>query len=205
MNFINMLLQWWRSQPPTFPEEKPCTGLGEPGTPGTFPVAIWEGHDPVITDSFERPGPGAKRNGKGHWGGDIALRRPKSGKVRRPEYVKHFFCPNDKVPALNVFPGIVKSVKNSKKHGRVVKVAHGTRHISVHRHLSRTDVVAGQVVAEGTALGILGHAPSAGDKGFNHDHFEIWDMTLPGPKNSRAAHAVDPGPWLKHWTKRTKD
>lgn len=172
--------------------------LGEPGGYGVLPIRSYNGLKVVESDGFAWPGLGAKRRGKGHIGSDYMLRRKKSGRVRRPGFVKHFTCPTGKVEAINVRPGVVWSVRRSERNGWTVKIMHGNRYMTVHRHLASTVVKAGQCVCMATPLGIVGHAPSAGKRGINHDHFEIWDWSKPGNK-SRLVKSVDPSPWLKGW------
>ncbi len=172
--------------------------LGKPGTDGVWPM---RGLKVVETDGFQRPGPGAKRNGRGHLGGDFMERRDESGDFDRPEYTRHFYCPTGTAEAIAPAHGKVWSVRFSAKNGWVVKLSHGYPHLTVYRHLARVDVVAGQEVCMAETLGIIGHAPSAGKHGVNHLHAELWDMTLPGPKNSRRAHSIDVAPWLRHWRK----
>lgn len=182
-------------------------GLGAPGSAGVWPVKTYRGPNglrsiwPSVSDGFERPGPDAKRNGKGHLGVDVMFRRTESGDFDRPEYTRHFFCPSDVVEAVAVAPGKVWSVQHDNRNGGVVKISHGSKHLTVYRHLARMDVKAGQLVRPGDVLGIVGHAPSAGTKGINHLHFEIWDTSIPGP-NTRLNRSVDPEPWLRWWDRR---
>ena len=90
-------------------------------------------------------------------------------------------------------------MRRSPKNGWVVKVMHGNRYMTVHRHLASVAVKDGQEVCMAECIGIVGHAPSAGKRGVNHDHFEIWDWSKRGP-NSRLAKSVDPQPWIDGWT-----
>ena len=154
----------------------------------------------VETDGFERPGPDAKRNGRGHLGGDFMFRRAESGGFSRPEYTRHFFCPTGGAEAIAPVDGRVWSVRHSANNGWVVKLSHGYPYLTAYRHLARVDVDAGQEVKMGQTLGIIGHAPIAKKRGVNHLHFEIWDFSRPGPRN-RIVKVVDHGPWLKGWRK----
>lgn len=173
------------------------SSLGEPGDFGYLPIRGYKDFKVVVSDGFAWPGPGAKRNGKGHLGNDFMLRRHKSGGVLKPDYVRHFWCPSNTIEAISPCPGTVLSVKLSVRNGWVVKVSHG-RHMTVHRHLSKTCVSPGQEIEAGQAVGIVGHAPSAGKNGINHNHFEIWDLSKPG-KMTRLNKSIDPGPYVKGW------
>lgn len=144
---------------------------------------------PVVSDPFGL----RKRGGRGHLGIDIAYRRKVSGVADLPRLTKHFICFGQEwIVACE--SGKVLSVMLSKKNGWVVKINHG-RYISVYRHLSSVQSVQG-VIEKGAKIGVVGFAPAAGKNGFFHLHFEIWDMSLPGPKNSRRHHAIDPEPFL---------
>ena len=127
------------------------------------------------------------------------FRRKKSGDFLLPEYTRHFFCPSDKVVAQNVFPGRVWSARFDKNHGWAVKIDHGGNHLTVHRHLSEVVVKKGDDLVMGQTIGFVGHAPSAGRNGVNHNHFEIWDTSRKGKKSSRARMAIDPKPWMDNW------
>ena len=143
----------------------------------------------VISDPFGTQ----KRGGRGHFGIDIAYRRHISGVADLPQLTRHYIC-SGLEHILACENGEVLSIIRSKRNGWVIKIDHG-RYISVYRHLSSVQSVSG-VIEKGTKIGIIGFAPSAGNSGFFHLHFEIWDMSLPGPKNSRRHHAIDPEPFL---------
>lgn len=166
---------------------------------GVWPVRSLDGFPPVISDGFQRPGPGAKRGGKGHLGHDVMFRRPEKGAFDRPDYTPHFFCPSGKAEAINVVKGIVGIVKQSLTQGWWVEVKHG-RYMSVHRHLAHVCVEGGELIEAGHTLGIVGHAPRAGKKGINHDHWEMWDMLRPGPRR-RAYKIIDASRFLRRWKK----
>ena len=181
------------------PRKKPeIGGLGAPGgRGGVWPVAILHsGAKPVISDGFGLE----KRGGRGHLGVDIMFRRPRKGLESRPDQTRWYECPTGEVWAIACAPGKIWSIKDSPKNGGVVKISHGFPHLAVYRHLAETFVVPGQEVIPGTILGIVGHAPSAGKRGINHLHFEIWDVSQHG-KRSRRNLAIDPEPWLVHWDK----
>lgn len=162
---------------------------------GVWPVRSLEGRPPKVSDKFGRK----KRSGRGHLGVDIMYRRPKKGTDSRPTQTKWYECPEG-VEAIACATGDVVRVVNSSAHGIAVYIQHG-RYMSVYRHLSTTFVEKGDRVPMMQRVGIIGHAPSAGDHGINHLHFEIWDTELPGGEWSRRRKAVDPGPFLRRWVK----
>lgn len=189
--YIAQLLDLFKSSPPV---ERT---MGAPGCDGIWPVKSIGTDRPTISDGFERPGPNAKRAGRGHLGVDVMFRRAEKGMFDRPQFTPRFWCPSGAAIVVACCPGTVSVVEWSKRNGGVVKVQHG-RYMTVYRHLARIDVARGQVVAMGAELGIVGHAPSAGAKGINHLHFEVWDSQRLG-RNNRINRSVDPGAWLRHW------
>lgn len=168
--------------------------------PGVWPVAYYGTSEPKVSDGFQRPGPNAKRRGNGHLGIDVMFRRSKKGPENRPEETKWYFCPNGVVRAIAVAHGTVGRVRLSKRQGWWVEVKHG-RYMTVYRHLASVAVKPGDCVCAGYDIGIVSHAPMAGDNGINHLHFEVWDTLRPGP-NRRANKVVDPAPWLRRWKKQ---
>lgn len=154
-----------------------------------------------VSDGFERPGPDAKRRGRGHLGCDFMYRRPHKGPWDRPEKTPWFQSPSWMVWALACVDGTVIRIVRDKRQGGAVYIRHG-RYMSVYRHLELESLLVykGQVLKAGARLGIVGHAPKAGSKGINHLHFEIWDSQRPGGKWSRARKAIDPKPMLTYWT-----
>ena len=168
--------------------------------PGVWPVAYYGASAPRVSDGFQRPGPNAKRGGKGHLGVDIMFRRAAKGVEARPDQTKWYYCPSGEVRAVAVSPGIVGRVRFSERQGWWVEVRHN-RYMTVYRHLASVVVHTGQYVEAGHNIGIVGHAPHAGARGINHLHFEVWDMLRPG-RNRRANKVVDPAPWLRRWKKQ---
>lgn len=170
---------------------------------GVWPVAIHRGLEPTISDGY-KPTAVVDANGKKlrrqHLGVDIMFRRPAKGAEHRPQLTRWYQCPTGVVLAIACAPGTVTRIVRSPKHGGAVYVDHG-RYLSVYRHLAAIDVAVGQEVAMGQGLGIVGHAPSAGQRGINHLHFEVWDTQLQGRRWSRRMKAVDPGPFLRRWRK----
>jgi len=177
---------------------KPCP---EPNylKEGTMPLCL-PGIHPVVTDGFERKGPRAKRNGKGHYGVDLMYRRPKSGAFDKPVYTRHFYCPSNVLAVACSAGTVVRVVTDGN--GTAVYLSHG-RYMSVYRHLKDVEVSLGETLLEGDFLGLVSHAPKAGRQGVNHLHFEIWDTDkrLKGGRWNRARQAIDPEHFLRGWTR----
>lgn len=167
--------------------------------PGVWPVEGFGEYEPKVSDGFQRPGPKAKRGGKGHLGIDVMFRRREKGPEARPARTKWYFCPSHVIRAVVVHKGTIGRVKFSARQGWWVEVKHG-RYMTVYRHLANVSVKPGDEVEAGDLVGIVSHAPHAGKRGINHLHFEVWDMLRPGPRR-RAYKVVDPKPWLRRWKK----
>jgi len=178
---------------------KPRKRLPEELARGNWPIRGLDGHAPRESDGFQRPGPHAKRGGKGHLGHDFMYRRSSKGSENLPEYTKWFFCPSGRAQAVAPIAGVVGAVRKSKKQGWWVEVKHG-QYMSVFRHLATVNVSRGDVVSAGELIGIISHAPKAGKRGINHLHWELWDLDRPGPRR-RAYKIINAKPFLRRWVK----
>ena len=167
---------------------------------GVWPMRGLAGHAPRESDGFQRPGPNAKRGGKGHLGHDFMYRNAAKAVVEaRPEVVKWYFCPNNSAQAVSPVKGVVGTVQFSKTQGWWVEVKHG-RFMSVFRHLVSVSVSSGDALEVGELVGLVGHAPKAGKRGINHLHWELWDLLRAGPRR-RAHKVVDATQYLRKWKK----
>ena len=199
LRYLRKLLSWQLGGQVLAPVESEVDELAD----GVMPIR-WGDRRFVITDKYGR----LKRRGKGHWGSDLMTRRNDGSKiVALPGKTKHYECPTGVVEARCCLAGVVVRVLDDKKNGGAIYVDHG-RFMSVYRHLDQDfkDLwpAKGQSIPKGTVIGIVGHAPSAGKKGINHLHFELWDTdkAREGHPWDRRRQAIDPGPHLAKWAGR---
>jgi len=155
-------------------------------TDGTWPLPIWDGRDPELSNPF----------GGDHRGIDTAYKATSTDPPYQGHYTanrtKLYFSPDD-MPALAVAEGTVWSV-GEDKHGKWVRLSHdGGKWNTYYRHLSSVNVAKGDSVAEGQQLGIIGADPSEGARGFKHVHLELEDW------RSGKGVKVDPGDYMRNW------
>ncbi len=158
-----------------------------------WPVAMWNGRAPVISDGFNSPRPGVPHHG----GVDIMFRRQPADpfKAGTSNGSKGHVMP-DNIPALAASDGVVVSAMKGSR-GYSVIVDHAPRKVSTfYTHLERLLVAptargeSRQRVRAGQPLGIIGFDPTDPAR-IRHLHFEIWRG---GP-----ADAVDPQPLMASW------
>lgn len=145
-----------------------------------WPVPVYHGHFPTVSDGFGRN----KRGGRGHFGVDIMHRRKPGHNL--PEYIAPDGGRSEGYviflgePVIAAGPGRVFDAENSAT-GHVVRISHrvnGRPILSVYRHLQNVaaGIVPGRIVQGGEVLGLVGDNPS--DKGDPpHLHFELWDTS----------------------------
>lgn len=163
-----------------------------------WPVPIWKGRDPEISDAFDPDDAGDDKH-RQHLGADIMFRRLSSEAPEVLPYTSKRFAMPDGVPALAAGAGtITKAVKGAK--GHAITISHGQvggRNISTfYQHLKGFIIPwkEGMKVNPGTALGEIGGDPSGYP--LQHLHFGIY-IAGKGP--------VDPLPFLKRWPKLSGD
>jgi murein DD-endopeptidase MepM/ murein hydrolase activator NlpD len=156
------------------------------GATGSFkdwvwPMPVWNGRDPVISNGFD-PSPDPAF-GKKHGGVDIMYVRLSGESAKLPDGTKGFFVPSDRIPVYAVANGVViQSGKNPLGHSVIID--HGNGYTTFYQHLTAQDLPAKSTrVSAGTPIGIVGHNPAGYQ--LNHLHFEIW----PGGSHARS---IDP-------------
>jgi hypothetical protein len=107
------------------------------------------------------------------------------------------FAP-ERTPILAARDGKVWSVQNVPGYGIWVVLDHGAPWATSYHHLASANVVKGQDVKAGQAIGTMGHAELDGEK-LRHLHFEPWF------KGGDSTASVDPagvfGTWgVSTWT-----
>ncbi|MFS0788682.1 peptidoglycan DD-metalloendopeptidase family protein [Shouchella sp. 1P09AA] len=135
----------------------------------------------VNSTSFVRPTTGrmtseyGQRWGRMHWGMDIG----KNGR-------------SGDIPIVAAYEGTVVSAEYHPSFGNWILVSHqidGKQVTTVYAHLDRLDVKAGQKVARGESMGIMGNT---GDSTGPHLHFEVHE----GSFNWSRSNAVNPNKYI---------
>lgn len=175
-----------------------------------WPVPIWQGRRPQISDGWGSPRDGGARK---HRGADVAYWREKG---TLPEYRPGTrqaskggaFVMPDGTPMLAMGDGEVWSVTTTAN-GIMVVISHGKPWATMYQHMKacrwpdRKGAKGGPIVKAGQQIGVVGngHQPgTAPAEAFNHPHVEFWHgggaeaATDPKPLLARAYHgAVVPG------------
>ena len=183
---------WWRGDGHHSQEAWPLPVAGTlPGT-WVWPVPLWNGRAPVISDGFDSKRPGFDRHG----GVDLMFKRQPSDSFRpgTPNGSKGFVMP-DNLAALAAYDGEVSSAGKTS-HGYAVVIDHTPLKVSTfYTHLEKLLVpppARGQKqrVRAGQPIGIIGFSPLDAAK-LKHLHFEL---RLGGPNNR-----VDPANAMRSW------
>jgi hypothetical protein len=160
-----------------------------------FPVPSLGDRKAQISDGWGSPRTLPNGTQIKHLGADIMYRRRSKRDliaVYKPGTVngeRWYFMP-DNVPALAAAAGVVQFAKSTPM-GFSVIIRHPTGWATYYTHLSSLAVSAGDTVAAGQPIGIIGGNPSDGVH-LKHLHFELW-------KNGTRAGVVDPLPFLVAW------
>jgi hypothetical protein len=149
-----------------------------------FPVEVWQGRVPGISSAFgERKSgwhPGIDALYPARPGDPAWLGRDNAARSRS------WYMPEER-RALAAAAGRVWSVRE-QPNGWWVRLSHeGGAWNTLYGHLVRPLVEAGQDIAAGSPVGIIG-GPRAG--ALRHLHFEVWDFLTHGKR------VVDPAPAL---------
>jgi murein DD-endopeptidase MepM/ murein hydrolase activator NlpD len=173
-----------------------------------WPVPVWNGRVPIITDNFHRD-PSEYRP-TGHLGVDVMFPRLLSDMVRGGEVpvdgvhgTVRAVMP-DGVPCIAPFVGRVYSADLSPR-GHEMRIDHGLIHgIPVNSYVQHLSSFArewkrGDVVYPGTTLGVVGGDVKQGAYHLQHLHFGLLFFQTPGrPFDS---YWVNPEPYMKWWRK----
>ena len=156
-----------------------------------WPLPMWNGRAPAISDGF-----GMRANGVHHNGVDLMFARLASDKLRAgsPNASAHFVMP-DNTHALAASDGVVWSAMKTPR-GFAVVFDHGAAK-TFYTHLEELLVTptanakSGERVRAGQPIGIVDADPLDGEH-LKHLHFELWRG---GPND-----AVDPAPMMRAWS-----
>lgn len=173
--------------------DKDSAGDGSGPLPGrwVWPVGVWMGRKPQISDGFH----GTRRSPSGekvrHGGVDIMYRRIASDRwpVGSSNGSRHYVMPPHRA-ALAASDGLVWSASHTPR-GWTVVIDHSPRKLATYyTHLSQLLVVPKQTVRVGQPIGIIGADPLDAAH-LAHLHFEVW--------RGGSADRFDPELQMKSW------
>ncbi len=158
-----------------------------------WPVPIWQGREPEVSDRFQFAKNDQHRQ---HLGLDIMFRRLPNEPIKLPHTTKHFAMP-DGVPVLAARSGKIISIEEGNR-GGAVKIYHkvgGRELVSFYQHLSQLNsaLQPGDTIGAGTVLGIVGGDIAQGQYPLWHLHYEIRDLHR---GKTRPKQVIDPAPYL---------
>jgi hypothetical protein len=162
-----------------------------------WPVPMLGDRRPVVSDGWASPRRLADGSVRKHMGADIMYRRRSEADQAAeqppgsPSGSRWYFMPEG-TPALAVAPGIVRIAKDTPR-GFTVVIRHAGGWTTYYTHLASLAVAAGQPIAAGQSIGLIGHDPSD-SRHLRHLHFELW-------KGGKRSGAVDPTPYLAAWNR----
>jgi len=156
-----------------------------------WPVGVWRGRKPEISDGFT----GTRRTAGGeviqHGGVDIMYRRLPADRcpAGTPNGSRGYVMPDHRA-ALAVSDGVV-SFAASTPRGWTVIIDHAPRKLATYyTHCSQLLVVPKQAVRAGQPIGVIGGDPLDGAH-LMHLHFELW--------RGGAKDRFDPAPLMAGW------
>jgi murein DD-endopeptidase MepM/ murein hydrolase activator NlpD len=188
--------EWWRHHARATSDPLTSDTHGGPSAvtgEWVWPVPVWNGRAPVVSDGFDSPRPRLPRHG----GVDIMFaREPHDPWTRGTPNGSKAFVMADDHPALAASDGKIWSAMKTPQ-GFAVVIDHGPRKVATfYAHIEKLLVPEaapgknGAIVRAGQPIGIIGASPLDAEH-LKHLHFELW---LPDP-----AHRVDPEPYLRTW------
>lgn len=167
------------------PDDEPLPGHW------VWPVGVWRGRKPEISDGFASKRRSPKGDIIGHGGVDLMYRRV-AGDTQvagTPNGSRGYVMPDHR-PALAAAGGLASFAANTPR-GWTVIVDHGQGRLSTYyTHLSQLLVVPQQTVLAGQPIGVIGGDPLDAEH-LMHLHFELWRGGRKG--------AVDPEPLMRAW------
>lgn len=160
-----------------------------------WPVPIWQGRVPTISDGFSSVETADHRQ---HLGVDVTFKKlpgDPSGVIQH-DATAGFISPLG-TPIIAAGPGKIWSAKETElghsiqiDHGKVGS-AGGVNTFYQHLDSFSRNWQKGDIVHAGDLLGTMGYPPEGYH--FRHLHFELW---FPVRKFAR-----DPAPYMRHWRK----
>ena len=156
-----------------------------------WPLGIWRGRAPEISDGF-----GSKRRSAAgevirHGGVDLMYRRIAADKCipGTPNGSRNYIMPDHRA-ALAAADGVASFAQSTPRGWSVILDHVSPKLSSYYTHLSQLLVVPKQVVLAGQPIGIIGSDPLDAEH-LMHLHFEIW--------RGGAKNAIDPEPLMRSW------
>lgn len=169
-----------------------------------WPVPIWNGRVPVISDGFQKVATPTHRK---HLGVDVVFRKLSSDPAGLPFSSPAFTSQDPPPPILAAFDGTIWEAGMSPR-GFQILIDHGSvpnlggvttwyQHLS---YLERT-WKKGDKVKAGDVLGTMGHDISTDAYKLNHLHFQL---AFPRSGTPSEDWIVDPSVYMSHWQKLPK-
>lgn len=166
-----------------------------------WPVPIWNGRTPVISDGFSRTKTAEHRK---HLGVDIMFRRVSSDPPGVPYSSPHFSSQNPPPPIVAAFDGTVWGAGLSGRgwqilidHGKVGNLGGVTTWYQHLDHLAKP-FKKGDKVRAGDILGVMGHDIDPQAYHLKHLHFQL---AFPRPGLPGEQWLVDPTNYMAFWQK----
>lgn len=178
-----------------------------------WPMPIWQGKTPAISDGFQRFKTDDHRQ---HLGVDLMYKNARACEPQIPEQTKWYHCPSGTIPMLAMgggniwYAGLLAT-------GWSVLVDHhdwvGFPLVTYYTHMSELFVdpwhkgeqhegdgkPGGQYVYPGFELGLVGNSPKGADP--NHAHVELRDFS-DGIPEGRVNRCLDPEMFLPSFSRR---
>lgn len=162
-----------------------------------WPVPIWNGRVPVITDTFKLEKTSEHRQ---HLGVDVMFRK-QPGDPGFPYSSKNFTSLGSQTPIIAAGPGKIWEAGPGRK--LQIKIDHG-KHLggtlTWYQHLSSfsRQWKKGDEVRAGDVLGIMGGDTKEGEYPLVHLHFGLW---FPRSGQSQIQWQADPARYMRFWRK----
>lgn len=165
-----------------------------------WPVPIWNGREPVISDGFKEIKTDEHRE---HLGVDVMFRKI-AGDPGFPYSSQHFTSQGGETPIIAAGPGVIwdagkgRAWQLSIDHGVVSRNAGGV--VTWYQHLKRFDRAwkKGDRVRAGDVLGIMGGDTKEGEYPLVHLHFEMW---FPRKGLPPRMWKTNPARYMRFWRK----
>jgi murein DD-endopeptidase MepM/ murein hydrolase activator NlpD len=163
-----------------------------------WPVPVWNGRAPEVSDGYSRTKTAAHRK---HLGADIMFRRREGDPVGLPYSSTNYTSQGPNTPIVAAGSGVIWDASLSPR-GWQITIDHDKAGVlTYYQHLASfaRDWSKGDRVAAGEQLGLMGGDISAGANPVYHLHFEL---LFPRAGETRDCWTADPLPFLRLWPKR---
>lgn len=167
-----------------------------------WPIPIWNGRLPVISDGYQAV---ADAGHRAHPGVDITYVKTATDPQGLPWSSKTFSSQNPPPPVIAAFDGIIWEAGLSGRgyqvlidHGKVNDNLGGVNTWYQHMEKLAKPWKKGDQVKKGDILGTMGHDIAPGAYELNHCHFELW---FPRPGVPALLWKANPADYMRFWSK----